>query len=165
MPDEPKLAPRPNWLLACGSGCAVLVIAGIVSGVLAYRLGTKAMEASRNQLRDEVQQEYDALKEKNAVPAEHRDFYDAAVAESQRGTVGTWGLLLYLGGIIIPLKDGQLTADEWRAAQAARGLLQQDPAPSPRAFANFVSQHPVLQADIDKLKVQREEQGQAEQGL
>ena len=155
-PETPETPPVPrptgnNWMLGCGSGCAVILVVALIAGFVAYRISLRSAEIKRGELRAEIRQEFDALKASGSIAAEHLAFYEAAITASQRPETGLFGLLLYIGGVIEPLKDGELTGEELELARDTHAFLLANPAPGPMDFAGFIEERPRLQWIIEDM--------------
>lgn len=154
--EKTPLVPPPggtyNWARACSLGCGVMLLAGLVAGVVVYRISVENIRAKREVLVTEVAAHYDRLKSTGKIPADHAAFYEETMAESRREAVGFFGLLLYGGGILSPLEDGVLTTEELALVQETRAYLKANPAPSPMDYGDYVSARPLLQDEISAFE-------------
>lgn len=147
---------RDNWLLACGPGCAVLVIAALIAGVVAWRASTRSFEIKRAELREDMVRQFGELLANAQLTPEQTALIGQVQSESLRPEVGYFGMLLYVGGVLSPLQGATVKPEDEALARETAEYLKDHPAPTFWAYGDYVNARPALQQTIESFKTRHE---------
>ena len=140
------------WLKACGIGCLVLVVLGILGGIGLYYVVGSALDKGADAMAEVILETYDEAKAGGAVPTEHTALFDEIVAASQSEDATMWTNVLAAGAVVSAFEDEQVTDEEIAAAEEVRDFLREHPSVSLSDFAGFLDEHPELAETMQDMQ-------------
>ena len=152
----PEQQPRKgfNWLMACGVGCLIILIGGLIVAFALWQYLARNIDQTREEWRAMIQAQHEDAVTTDAIPAEHQELFADVTAQTQRPEAGIWGLGTYLAVVPPAWEDSEITEEELAQVQDLRGFLAADPAPNPMEVGQYFERHPGLQERFRELQQQ-----------
>lgn len=146
----------PGWLMGCGIGCGVLIIAIIVGVVLVGGLGyfamKKVMEEGKGEVVAELNTQYDTYIENGAIPAEHRPLYDELRDLAVSDASSFPAVLMCFVAIQASFEDGEVTEQEVQIATEVRDFVKKDPQVGWIGMGTFFAEHPEFEQAFNEAQ-------------
>lgn len=148
----------PGWLMGCGIGCGILVIAGIVGvlllGGLGYFAAKKVMEQGKGEVIAELNKEYDRYVADGVIPEEHKPLFDELHTLGTAESSSFPAILMCLVAIEAALEDGEVTEEEVRVATDVRDFVKENPHVGFIGMGTFIGEHPELQQAFNEAQTE-----------
>jgi len=158
---EPTMRPGqksgvPGWLMGCGIGCGILVVAAIIGivlmGGLAYFATRKVMEEGKGEITSELNKKYDEYVQKGLIPEENQPLFDELRDLANNEKASFPAILMCFVAIQSTFEDGEVSESELKAATDVRDYVNENPEVGFIGMGTFIGEHPELQKAFNEAQ-------------
>ena len=152
----PKKSGMPGWLVGCGLGCGLALLAGIVGivlfGGLSYFAARRMMEEGKHEVIAELKSDYDKYLERDVIPDEHRPLFDELRELGTDEASSFPAILMCYVAISASLEDEQVTEREVRLLSDVRDFVKENPQVGLFGMGTFIAEHPELHRAFEEAQ-------------